>query len=112
MSKRKVNLKLKHRIEKLEKLAKIQKTEKLTLHDQCGNLLQGKIIKLPNKNENGIALIDGKEYVIAIDISISEFLSLSLKEESIEFNITPETLFLRKNNIIGGLEFMAFCVEQ
>ena len=88
----------------------------MTIHDQCGNRLQGKIIKLPNKNENGIALIDGKEYVIAIDISMSEFLSLSLKndqlEESIEFEITPETLFLRRNNIVGGLEFMAFCVEQ
>jgi hypothetical protein len=108
-------LKLKHRIEKLEKLAKNQKIEKLTIHDQCGNRLQGKIIKLPNKNENGITF-DGKEYVIAIDISISEFLSLSLKndqlEESIEFKITPETLFLRKNNIIGGLEFMERCVEQ
>jgi len=109
-------LKLKHRIEKLEKLAKILKNEQLTIHDRCGNRLQGNIIKLPSKNENGIAIIDGKEYVIAVDISISELLSSNLEvaqlEESMEFKITPETIFLRKNNIISGLEFMSSCMVQ
>jgi hypothetical protein len=73
-------------------------------------------LSLRMKDENGIAIIDGKEYIIAIDISISELLSLNLKtdqnQDLIEFKITPETIFLRKNNIIGGLEFKASCITQ
>jgi len=109
-------LKIKYRIEKLEKLAKTLKNEQLTLHDRCGNRLQGNIVKLPNKNENGIAIIDSKEYIIAVDISISEFLSSNLETDQIQdlsgFKITPETIFLRKNNTIGGLEFMVSCIIQ
>jgi hypothetical protein len=107
-------LKIKYRIEKLEKLAKTLKNEQLTLYDRFGNRLQGNIIKLPNKNENGIAIIDGKEYIIAIDISISELLTLNLENDQLQdlsrYKITPETIFLRKNNIIGGLEFKASCI--
>jgi hypothetical protein len=109
-------LKFKCRIEKLEKSAKILKNEQLTLHDRCGNRLQGNIIKLPNKKENGIAVIEDKEYIIAIDISISELLTLNLRSNQVQdldrFKITPETIFLRKNNIISGLEFKTSCIAQ
>jgi hypothetical protein len=109
-------LKFKCRIEKLEKSAKTIKNEQLTLHDKCGNRLQGNIIRLPNKNENGIAIIEDKEYIIAIDISISELLTLNLKSDQVQdldrFKITPETIFLRRNNAIGGLEFKVSCMTQ
>ena len=78
--------------------------------------MHGNIIKLPNKNEIGIAIIDGKEHIIAFDISISDMLTLNVTltefEELMGFKITPETLFLRKDNIRGGLEFaLAFYIQ-
>jgi hypothetical protein len=109
-------LKLKRRIEKLENLAKTPQNKQLTLHDRSGKCLHGKIIKMPNNSESGIAVIDGKEYTIAVDISFSELLSLDLDfdqlQDSMGIKITPETLFLRKNNIKRGLELMASCIEQ
>lgn len=72
--------------------------------------MHGNIVKPPSKNETGTAIIDGKEYTIAIDISISELLCLNLGlaqlEESMGFKITPETLFQRKGNVMGGMEFL------
>ena len=69
--------------------------------------MKGDIIKLPNNFDVGIAIIDGKEYPIAVDISISKMLTL-IKDNnnSLELKITPETIFLRKNNAVSGLEFM------
>ena len=107
---------MKRRIERLENLAKAPQNEYLALHDQSGEHLHGNIIKLPNRNEPGTAIIDGKERSIAIDISISQMLSLNLTvaefEELSGFKITPETLFLRRDNVRGGLEFMLEVCEQ
>ena len=54
--------------------------------------MHGNIIKLPNKNEIGIAIIDGKEHIIAFDISISDMLTLNVTltefEELMGFKIT------------------------
>jgi len=99
-------LKLKHKLEKLENLAYLKNKYTLTLHDQKGICVKGDIIKLPNNFDVGIAIIDGKEYPIAVDISISKLLTL-IKDNnnSLELKITQETLFLRKNNAISGLEF-------
>jgi hypothetical protein len=100
-------LNLKRKLEKLENLAKTPKNKySLTLHDQNSVCVKGNIIKLPNNFDAGIAIIDGKEYPIAVDISISKLLtSIKDNDDSLEFKITSETLFLRKNNIISGLEF-------
>ena len=101
---------LKRRIEKIENLSKNPGNEQFTLHDQNGERVNGKIIKMPDEKETGIAIVAGEEHTIAIDISISDVLCLNLGlaqlEESMGFTITPETLFLRKGNIIGGMEFL------
>jgi hypothetical protein len=80
------------------------------LHDQNGERVNGKIIKMPDEKETGIAIVAGEKHTIAIDISISDVLCLNLGpaqlEELMGFNITPETLFLRKGNVIGGMEFL------
>ncbi len=72
--------------------------------------MHGNIVKPPGKNETGIAIVEGKEHTIAIDISISELLCLNLGlaqlEELMGFKMTPETLFLRKSNVMGGMEFL------
>ena len=72
--------------------------------------MHGKIIKMPDEKETGIAIVAGEEHTIAIDISITELLCLNLRpdqlEESMGFKMTPETLFLRKGNVIGGMEFL------
>ena len=99
-------LNLKRKLEKLENLAYSKNNYSLTLHDQNGVCVKGNIIKLPNNFDGGIAIIDEEEYPIAVDISITKLLTLiNDNDDSLEFKITPETLFLRKNNIIGGLEF-------
>ena len=101
---------LKRRIEKLENSRNNPRNEHFTLHDQSGERVHGNIIKLPGKKETGIAIVEGKEYTIAIDMSISEFLCLNLAlpqlEELMGFKITPETLLLRKANVVGGIEFL------
>ena len=106
---------LKRRIEKLENLSKNPRNEQFTLHDQSGERLYGDIVKMPSEDETGIAIIDGEEYTIAIDISITELLCLNLGvaqlEELMGFKITPETLFLRRNNVIGGVEFLLSVCE-
>jgi hypothetical protein len=103
-------LNLKRRIEKLESLSKKPRNEQFTLHDQNGEQVHGNIIEIPGKKETGIAIVEGKKHTIAIDISISELLCLNLGlaqlEELMGFRITPETLFLRKGNVIGGMEFL------
>jgi len=77
--------------------------------------VQGNIVKMPSENETGTATIEGKEYTIAIDISITELLCLNLRlpqlEELMGFKITPETLLLRRNNVIGGVEFLLSVCE-
>ncbi len=78
--------------------------------------MHGKIIKLPDEKETGIAIVEGEKHTIAVDISIPEVLSLNLGVAQLEqlmgFKVTPETLFLRKNNVIGGVEFLLSVCEQ
>jgi hypothetical protein len=115
MEKEGITLNLKRRIEKLENLSKNPRNEQFTLYNQSGERVHGDIVKLPDEKETGIAIIEGKRYTIAIDISISELLSLNLGvaqlEESMGFKITPETLFLRRDKVIGGVEFLLSVCE-
>jgi hypothetical protein len=115
MEKGEITLNLKRRIEKLENLSKNPRNEQFTLHDQSGERVHGNIVKMPSENETGIATIEGKRYTIAIDISITELLCLNLGlaqlEELMGFKITPETLFLRRDKVIGGVEFLLSVCE-